>query len=166
MRLRGLLLMLGLATTGCRDSTAPLSGDLIGFWTASQRNSDGTVYQSILSLDPAGTFTREWRDYASGPVNGLGALTAYIITDGTFSVRGDSVFMRATTVRNWDRDFNGGAVTITPVTTGVGPFGYGGARYEARRDSLILHFISYPADAPVETSEAFARTYLAVSVTR
>lgn len=73
-------------------------------------------------------------------------------------MRGDSVFLRSTVVRTWDRDFNGGAVIVTPVTGS--PYGEAGARFEIRNDSLVLHYLSYPADAPVETLEALARTYL------
>ena len=71
-------------------------------------------------------------------------------------MRGDSIFMRRITDRSWDRDFNGGAVTVTPVS-GTGVHDSTGARYELLGGTLILHYPSYPANAPVETVESLFR---------
>jgi hypothetical protein len=157
MRPLRLLLALAVGLAGCRDSTGLERGldisPVFGYWSAVSTNRDGSSDFIMLALNTDGSFTRDWRTYTASPAR---AQTAYVTTQGSFTVRGDSLFMRATTVRSWDRDFNGGVETVTAVADG-GPYGSGGARFEVRKDSLVLHYISYPADAPVETSEALAR---------
>ncbi|MDB4914458.1 MAG: hypothetical protein JWM95_2102 [Gemmatimonadetes bacterium] len=156
MRRSTLLFLLAAGLTGCRDSVAP-SLTLIGEWAAApdMSQADGSVYQVTLSLREDQTFVRDWRAYlpASGGVRG--AVFAYATTEGTYTVRGDSLFMRAVTNRSWDRDFYGGAVIVTQVNN-VDIHG-DGARYEFVGERLTLHYLSYPADAPVETAETFFR---------
>lgn len=160
MRAYRLVVLLALGLAACRDSTAPArtpgNTSVFGFWMTETLNSDGTTVQTSLDLGTNMTFSRSWRMYSARPRS---ELTAYVITEGNFTARGDSLFARATTVRNWDRDFNGGVVTVTPVRDG-GPYGSPGAHFEIRNDSLVLRYLSYPADAPVETTEALRRTYL------
>src|SRR3954463_9168321 len=155
MRVYRLLILLAFGLGGCRDSTAPAptltNTSIFGLWSLRSRNNDGSTYQTMLSYSPDLTFVRSWHSYGAGSAGSLGPVTAYVTTSGTYTVRGDSIFMQATVVRSWDRDFNGGAVIVTPVS-GVSPYGFGGARVEVRNDSLVLHFLTYPADAPVETS--------------
>ena len=158
MRLSAFLLTL-VATTGCRDSTAPHDwSPVIGFWTSASRNTDGSTYRTELLLGDNLTFVRTWNSLSPTTPGNAGTLLAYVRTEGSYFVRGDSVFLRSTLVRSWDRDFNGGAVIVTPVTGS--PYGEAGARFEIRNDSLVLHYLSYPADAPVETTEALARTFV------
>ena len=86
----------------------------------------------------------------------MGLLMSYTTAEGTFVVRGDSLFKTPTVIRNWDRNFYGGAVIVTPVTWG-GPYVNGGERYELTVGTLILHYLTYPADAPVETMTSYSR---------
>jgi len=88
-----------------------------------------------------------------------GELLGYVRTEGTCTVRNDSLFRRATVTRSWDRNFYGGAVIVTPVTEGGVLGDAGGARYEILGETLVLHYLSYPADAAVETSQQFQRVH-------
>jgi hypothetical protein len=153
MRFRRLLLLLACGLAGCQDSLSPGLVSLVGEWVSSSEVNrfDGSTYHVSLSLSGDQTYVRDWRYYDAST-----SLRAYSTTEGTFTVRGDSIFMRPVTDRNWDRDFNGGAVMVTPVS-GAGIYGQAGARFEISGEILVLHFLIYPADAPVETSEALAR---------
>ena len=157
MRVRPLVVLLAFGFAGCRESTAPERGlaaaPILGLWSTAFANSDGTSSETSLNVSADLTFTRDWRRYSQGPQR---ALVAYVTTTGTYSVRGDSLFAHASVAQTWDRDFNGGFVTITLVRGG-GPYGEAGARFEIRNDSLSLHYLSYPADAPVETVETLSR---------
>jgi hypothetical protein len=158
MRLRPLLVLVACALTGCSDSTtAPEVAPLVGAWqVAPYLSRDGTTYEQSLTLRGDQTYVRDWRIYAASGAGRRGDLFAYITTEGTFTVRGDSIFMRAILSRNWDRDFFGGVERVTPVNSS-GVYGQGGARFEIIGETLVLHFLSYPADAPVETTESLVR---------
>lgn len=155
MRVRRLLFLLAFGFAGCHEPTAPDVSLLVGAWTTSPSVSrfDGSTSALTLSFRSDGTYQRTWRMQDAS-----GAPRSYAATEGTFAVRGDSIFMRATLARAWDRDFNGGAVTTTLIEA---PSVDGGARFELQGQNLTLHFLSYPADAAVETTEVFARMWLA-----
>ncbi len=147
--------MLACTLASCRESTSPDLASLVGEWAAASEVSrfDGSSYEVSLSLREDHTYVRNWRYYDAST-----SLRAYVTTEGTFSLRADSIFMRPVTDRSWDRDFNGGAVTVTPVSSS-GVYGQSGARFEVSSETLVLHFLTYPADAPVETSESLARLH-------
>jgi hypothetical protein len=158
MRLRSLLVLVACAVSGCTESTtAPELAPLVGMWQVTPyRNTDGSTYETSLILRTDQTYVRDWRAYYDGGAGRPGILFAYSTTEGTFTVRGDSIFLRATINRNWDRDFYGGEVRVTPVSS-TGTYGPGGARFEILGQTLLLHYLSYPADAPVETTESLLR---------
>ena len=155
MRACKLIVLLAFGLAGCREPTAPEVTLLVGEWTTSPsvNRFDGSSTATVLGIRSDGTYQRTWHmeDATAAP-------RAYVAMEGTFLVRDDSIFMRTAVVRSWDRDFNGGAVTTTLVGA---PSIDGGARFEVRGQSLTLHFLSYPADAAVETTEVFARLWLA-----
>ena len=156
MRNYRLVFLLACGIGACRNPAAPEATVPIGEWVSAPviNRFDGSIASSSLSVRPDLTYVSSWHTQDASH-----ALRAYVTAAGTFTVRGDSMFLRSTVVRSWDRDFYGGKVTVTPVSD-VGPWGYRGARYEVRGDSLVLHYLSYPADAAVETTESYVRAYV------
>lgn len=157
MRLRRLFLLLACGLSSCHASTSPDLAPLVGDWAAAPTlNRDGTTYVNTQSFRADHSYVRTWQDYGpSGTPRG--DLLAYVTIEGTFTVRGDSLFLRSAIERSWSRDFFGGAVTVSAVDN-TRSCGGGGARFEIIAATLILHYLSCPADAPVETSETLYRT--------
>jgi hypothetical protein len=95
-----------------------------------------------------------------GGANGPGELVAYSRAEGGFVVRNDSRFTRANFIRTWDRDFNGGKESVSQVDYILPRPGQpddSGAHFEVTEESLTLHYLSYPADAAVETAASYER---------
>lgn len=119
-------------------------------------NRDGSTYQVVLTLSADHSFVRDWRMYQATSVSSMGVLVAYSTSEGKYAIRNDSIFMGTVVNRDWARDFYGGKVIVTPVTT-TGQYADHGARYEVSSETLVLHFLTYPADAPIETMASYSR---------
>lgn len=70
---------------------------------------------------------------------------------GTFRIKSDSVFIRATELTLWEKGFN-----PEPETVELNGAAYG-SRFEIKDNLLTLYYISYPADAPVATQMSYQR---------
>ena len=157
MRLGPVLLLLAFGILSCSEPIAPDVAALVGEWAeAPYVNRDGSTYQQLLSLRPDHSYVAAFRTYQATSAGNMGLLMSYTLSEGTFIVRDDSLFRTPTVIRNWDRNFNSGEVIVTPVTPS-GPNGSGGERYELSAGSLILHYLTYPADAAVETMTLYSR---------
>lgn len=157
MRFPRAFLLLACGLAACHNPTAVEPSALVGDWAAAPSiNSDGSTYRVALSLRADGSFVRDWRFFRPDATGAPRVLVGYVTTEGTFTVREDSLFMRGVTTRSWDRDFNGGQVTVTQVGS-RGMYGNPGARFELLDRALILHYLTYPADAAVETMESLFR---------
>ena len=139
-------------TLGCFGSTEPASGDLAGQWvTAPENLQPNGWYQSHITFGPASAYTFEVRLYGLYPEESRDLLSSYTRLEGAYSVRGDSVFREIRREVSWDRFY--GADSPEHVTDLTGnPYYRSGARYEVRGPVLVLHYLTYPADAPVETT--------------
>lgn len=160
MRLLSLAVVIAFSLSGCRDTTSPDIAPLLGSWADTpQVNRDGTTYRELLTLNADHSFIRTWRMYQQTG-GSPDSLRAYAISQGTFGVRNDSLFMRPNTIRTWDRLFNGGQESISQVDYAPqqpGQADNSGAQFEVTPDILRLHYLSYPADGPVETEMTFLR---------
>jgi hypothetical protein len=152
------LILLAIGIGGCDVVTSPDIAALVGEWAeAPHVNQDGSTYQQLLSLRADHSYVTEFRTYQATSSGSMGLLMSYFTTEGRFVVRGDSIYMGPVVTRSWDRNFNGGAVIVTPVSSN-GPNESGGVRYEFSGGNLILRYFTYPADAPVETVTSYSRT--------
>lgn len=70
---------------------------------------------------------------------------------GTFEVNNDSVFIRVFENTSWEKGFKPKAETIL-----LNGEAYGN-RFTIKNETLTLYYISYPADAPVQTQMSFKR---------
>ena len=114
----------------------------------------GTLRQS-LTLTPDGQFRLDIDSYGVYPTDSPNTRSAWTRTVGTYTVRGDSLVFRPSTLVTWDSFYK------TPLPTVLSPYPYGGVfdgcRFEVRGDALVLHFLTYPLDAPVPTTATFRR---------
>jgi hypothetical protein len=114
----------------------------------------------FLTIRADHSYLTDVRTYAVGGANGPGELVAYSRAEGGFVVRNDSRFTRANFIRTWDRDFNGGKESVSQVDYILPRPGQpddSGAHFEVTEESLTLHYLSYPADAAVETAASYER---------
>lgn len=72
-------------------------------------------------------------------------------TLGTYEIKADSLFLKATEITSWEKGFNPEPTTIT-----LNGETYG-SRFEIVGDTLTLFYISYPADAPQQTQMSYTR---------
>ena len=156
MPLRRTVLALAIALAGCHDSTGLDRGleqpALVGSWNAISLGADSTTYQTNIIFAADQRFIVFWRATLPVSAHATRAL-ADTTTVGTYEVRGDSVFMRTMMVQRWDRVVG---YTDSTVSSG-GPFGPACARFQVRNDTLVLHVVSFHADAAVESIETFNR---------
>lgn len=141
---------------GCSDSTEPTSSDLVGRWaTAPQDLQPNGWYQSHITFGADGSYLFDGRMYGvySGQRDELSAYTRF---EGVYSVRGDSVFRELRRQVTWDRFYGANSPEWVTDLTGI-PYSHSGARYELRGPVLVLHYLTYPADAPVETTMMLQR---------
>jgi hypothetical protein len=144
-------------TLGCSDPTELISRDLVGPWaTAPQDLQPNGWYQSHITFGADGSYLFDGRSYGVYPGQPRDELSGYTRFQGVYSVRGDSVFRELRREITWDRFY--GANSPERVTNLAGnPYYRSGARFEVRGPVLVLHFLTYPADAPVETTMILQR---------
>ena len=153
-----IVLMLACGLAGCSQTISPSVASLVGSWADTpQLNRDLSVYRVLLDLRADGSYATEWRMYE--PKRDADSLRAYSIAEGHFTIRHDSIFLRPAVIREWDRDFYGGTVRVSKVDSALLPPGRAdnGAHFEVSAETLRLHYLSYPADAPVETETTYSR---------
>jgi hypothetical protein len=139
----------------CDSATSPESA-LAGRWATEREGlSPAGSYQSFLAFDGA-AFTFEVRSYGLLHGQRPNDLSAYSRTEGTFRVEGDRLHFLPSRLVTWDGFY--GASSPERVES---PYPWGSlfddARFSIRLTRLTLRYLSYPADAPVETTRTFLR---------
>jgi hypothetical protein len=83
-------------------------------------------------------------------------LSAYSRTEGLFRVEGDRLHLSPTRLVTWDGFYG---LTSPERVERLNPEGsfVDNARFSIRLNRLTLYYLSYPADAPVETTRTFLR---------
>ena len=103
-----------------------------------------------------GRFTAEVRSYGVYAGQSASDLSAYSRTIGAYQASDGQLTFPPDTLVEWDR-FYGAAATPSVRT----PYPYTGyydaTRYTVASGVLTLQYLSYPADAPVETTQQFHR---------
>ncbi|MEP6731829.1 MAG: hypothetical protein ABJE10_14375 [bacterium] len=160
MRVRALILVLACSLAACSDATGPADAGLIGNWTSPAYSTGAnSSYKSLLSLRPDQSYTLEARNYVSASAQAKDEASSYTRFEGTYVVRNDSLFTHPVRIVSWD-SFNGPSspvvVTVDPV---IAKAYADGMRFDVSQETLTLYFLSYPADAPVETSASYLRVH-------
>ena len=160
MRLRRLFVVLACTLASCRSATSPDLGSLVGEWAdAPQLNRDGTRYQQFLTLRADLSYELDFRTTVVGRA-GLDELVAYSRASGSFTGRSDSLFVHPIFLTTWDRSFNGGKESVSQVdyaSPRPGQPDKSGAHYEVSATLLRLNYLTFPADAAVETETTYFR---------
>lgn len=170
MRSRRFLLLFACGLAGCNSDktegvlTRPDDASLVGTWAKAPFTLTPEVVKTLspltyfpfdtlkfstsLQLNADGSFAQIVRQTApSGAERGLDAI------EGTFTVRGDSLFLHTTTARGWNRSYNGGVGYFE--SSSFNPF-YGGAHISFRNDSLLVQYPG-PPDSGGDAVEVYGR---------
>ncbi len=161
MRLGRLCVVLSFTLASCRESISPDLGSLVGQWADTPYVDKGGIsYQQFLTIRADRSYTRDFRIHAAASASEPGELIGYSIADGHFFVRSDSLFMQPDFLRTWDRYFNSGKESVSQadyILPQPGQPDRSGSRFDVSEETLRLHYLSYPADAPVETEATYFR---------
>jgi hypothetical protein len=149
---RGLVsLALLVLPAGC--ATEP-SGGLTGMWRSAPENlQPAGRYEVLLSFNSFGGFEQQVRNYGIYPGQNLDQLSAYTKAKGTYRTEGNRLIIDLDRQAWWDPTFYG------PDEQEAGYEGsvYDDGRFTVDGDHLVLHYTSYPLDAPVPSSAEFTR---------
>jgi hypothetical protein len=146
------VLPLGIA---CHSPTSPESA-LAGRWATERESlSPAGSHQSFLTFS-GGAFAFEVRSFGLYQGQRSNDLSAYSRTEGTFRIEGDRLNFSPARLVTWDRFF--GPTSPERVETPY-PWGslFDSTRFTVRVNRLTLRYLSYPADAPVETTRTYWR---------
>ena len=150
-----ILALTAAVLAGCESSTSPSASLLQGRWaTTRDALSPAGSHQGFLTF--AGrAFVFEARSFGLYGGQSANDLSAYSRTEGTFRVEGDRVHFSPTRLVTWDRFYG---VDSPPLVESPYPGSlFDNARFTLRFTTLALHYVIYPADAPVETSRIYRR---------
>ena len=145
-----------VALAACDSSTSPDSSSLEGRWATEREALSPTgSHRGYLTFDGA-TFAFEVRTFGLYPGQAANDLSAYVRTEGTFRVEGDRLHFSPARLVTWDRFY--GADSPERIDSPY-PWGtlFDNARFTMRLSQLTLRYLTYPADAPVETSQTYWR---------
>ncbi len=157
MRARSSLLVLVCAVlASCSALVDPVSGGFVGDWATEREALSPTgSHENLLSLGSDGRFVAESRMYGVYPGQPADQLAASSRTEGSYRAEDGRLHFQPESLTTFDT-FEGRA-----KTTVHRPYPYGGvyegAEFEVDGDRLTLTYLTYPADAPVETRRTFRR---------
>jgi hypothetical protein len=145
-----------LSVAACSETTATrVTSPLVGAWI-SQRETlhpSGTLTRYIGFSD-SGTFTYVTNMYGIFPGQSATTLSAYTQTSGTYEIDGDKLVLTAKRIATWDSFYGAGSGERVEQVNRVL---LDEARFRIVASTLIVDFVSYPADAPEPASFAFSR---------
>jgi len=149
-------LMLASAGAACSDSSAPvISSPIVGAWIAPSEtlHPTGSMTRQI-GFSESGEFRYSANSYGIYPGQSAGTLSAYTRISGTYQIDGDRLTITGNRTATWDSFYGANSPErVTDVNTEV----FKDARFRIVTGNLILDYITYPADAPVPTTESFTR---------
>ena len=147
-------LAVAIAAMGCSEIAAPNSS-LVGEWIATreQLRPAGSSTTNLVFFE-SGRFSYTTRLFGLYPGQGTGELSAYTVMSGSYHAEHDRLAFTVDRVATWDSFYGPSArerveqvrFTIMDET-----------RFRIEGAKLILHYITYPADAPEPASRTFTR---------
>lgn len=170
MRHPAIAVAFALLALGCTSPTEvllpPEAQQLVGTWQSVRENlnvvgTGGVVLQTgswqvTLTFGANGDAVRDTRNYGLYQGQKPSDLSAYTTSTGTFRVEGDSLRTQLTRSVWWD-GFYGANSPEHVETLPPPPPGRDAVKFRIEGNSLIMDYLSYPADAPVPTTAIFAR---------
>src|SRR6478672_10272534 len=148
-------LMLASAGAACSDSSAPvISSPIVGTWIASEALHPTGSMTTQIGFTESGMFIYSRVSYGIYPGQSAGTASAYTQISGTYQIDGDRLTITGNRTATWDSFYGANSPErVTNVNTEV----FKDARFRIVTGNLILDYITYPADAPVPTTESFSR---------
>ncbi|MDC6406767.1 MULTISPECIES: hypothetical protein [Maribacter] len=131
---------------------------IIGTWNRFDEIPSGGIreeyryfdVETLHTFELDGTYTYKVNYYGFKDEN-PNELMGQSENKGTFEVNNDSVFIRVFENTSWEKGFK-----PKPETILLNGEAYGN-RFTIKNETLTLYYISYPADAPVQTQMSFKR---------
>lgn len=157
----GIVMLIGLFFS-CEKidpvSGSDLSDVLIGNWQRSESIPSGRSEADFRYFTIESTFKFRTGSKYTNTINFYGfedENPSEIIGSseriGIFEIKGDSIFFKDIEMTSWEKGFN-----PIPQTTTLNGQAYGN-RFEIEENVLTLYYISYPADAPIQTQMSYKR---------
>jgi len=151
-RVMSVMCLAGVAVAAaCSEPTVPDS-PLVGSWMAPRENlqprGSFTTYLGFSNSK----FTYVVSNYGLYSGESPGTLSAYTNISGTYQIDGDRLVLTANRIATWDA-FYGGREEVEQVNLIL----FEQARFRIVAGTLVLDYITYPADAAVPTTRSFTR---------
>jgi hypothetical protein len=140
-----LALALSIMLAACADPSSTNVDSLYGSWVETQALQRRGSMNRILTFKSGATFT--FRVESFGVHGARSVLSAYSLTTGAFQVQHDRLLLESERVETWDSFY----AEPGPFVTHASGMLLDSCTFLIRRDELTLRYLSYPADAPVET---------------
>ena len=157
MRLRVVsLIALIVAGSACRETISPERAPLVGDWiTPSMSLGGGASYNVRYHFGADGSYWSRSTTYGSYG-QAADAMTGFVRYDGGYAVQCDRLFLNPGLESTWDRFYGADSpVQVRQLPTpieGISDLCGGGIEFTRLGDHLVFKYLSYPADAPVETT--------------
>ena len=145
-----------LVVLACSGSASGPNTDLVGTWQSQKESSPPGSYQTTIELRSDGRFTSVVQSFGLYPGQRATDLSAYSRYTGRYDAVRDSLFFHAQQYAWWDRFYGADSPEHVLSVQSVS-LPHPGTAYSLIGPRLILHYLSYPADAPVPTSQEFYR---------
>ena len=146
--------ILGVAfLAGCGDPASIVPEELVGSWIETEALSPRGTMDGILTFHGDGRFRWRVQSYGVYPDHAENELSAWTEIRGAHEVDGDRLYFEPRTMTWYDRFYEDPG----PFTVGAGGPLFDQAAFEIRGDELVLRYLSYLADAPVESTMRLKR---------
>lgn len=130
-----------------------LIGDdiLIGTWADTENALSGGYYVNELIFDNS-SFTEKSNSYGIYNEQDNNELSGWFVRTGNYELYKNKITFNAKEVVSWD-SFTGGE----PITTNESKVIFENCTYTINNNILELNYITYPADAPVNTIRQYKK---------
>lgn len=130
----------------------PADNEIYGLWTDTVLVKPMGRNVNSLLFRPNGTFLYVVSGLGYYEKQGVGELSFYTEEHGNYIQSARNIYFMSKKSVRWDL-----ALNRPPVSAEVEQVIFESCTYEIEKDTLKLSYITYPADAPVLTSQKFIR---------
>lgn len=153
-----LVLLLSIAAAACNRLVAPTSDALTGEWVGPRETwSDGVSpdhMDRLVTFGADGSYRFEVRIYGAYG-QPAAQLSSWSKTEGRYRLEGDRLLVKLEATTSWDSFYGADSQERVERLDSSGYADSGQLRL--RGDELVHTYLSYPADAPVETVMVYRR---------
>ena len=142
----------GLNFSVRNGKSEPTDNEIYGLWTDTVSVKPMGRNVSSLLFRPNGTFLYVVTGLGYYEKQGVGELSFYTEEHGNYIQSARNIYFMSKKSVSWDL-----ALNRPPVSTEVEQVIFESCTYEIEEDTLKISYISYPADAPVLTSQKYIR---------